>query len=95
MDSVFVVAFYAEEIPSGGGPESFNGLPGMILGVVVPRMFTSWYATKLELENVTDATLAPPHKGKKIDLPGLKTQIQKSLKDWGKWGQKYIWQIMI
>ena len=95
MDSVFVVAFYAEEIPSGGGPESFNGLPGMILGVVVPRMFTSWYATKLELENVTDAALAPPHKGKKIDLPGLKTQIQKSLKDWGKWGQKYIWQIMI
>ncbi|HEX5024406.1 MAG TPA: GLPGLI family protein [Agriterribacter sp.] len=95
MDSVFVVAFYTNEIIASGGPESFNGLPGMILGVVIPRMFTSWYATKLELEDVNETSLTPPRKGKKTDLPGLSTQIQKSLKDWGKWGQKYIWQIMI
>src|SRR6185437_459177 len=35
MDSVFVVAFYTDEIMIPGGPESFNGLPGMILGLVI------------------------------------------------------------
>ncbi|MGN6491690.1 MAG: GLPGLI family protein [Agriterribacter sp.] len=94
MDSVFVVAFYTEEIISQGGPESFNGLPGMILGVVIPRMFTNWYATKLELE-VKDAAIAPPKKGKKTDYKGVDKTIQESLKRWGKWGTKYIWQIMI
>lgn len=94
MDSVFVVAFYTDEIISQGGPESFNGLPGMILGVVIPRMFTNWYATKLELE-VKDAAMAPPKKGKKTDYKGVDKTIQESLKRWGKWGTKYIWQIMI
>lgn len=94
MDSVFVVAFYTDEIVSQGGPESFNGLPGMILGVVIPRMFTNWYATKLELE-AKDAALAPPKKGKKTDYKGVDKTIQESLKRWGKWGTKYIWQIMI
>ena len=28
-----VVAFYKDDIPVSGGPESFNGLPGMILQV--------------------------------------------------------------
>jgi len=27
------VAFYTDDIPVSGGPESFNGLPGMILQV--------------------------------------------------------------
>ncbi|MBX2921415.1 MAG: GLPGLI family protein [Chitinophagaceae bacterium] len=95
MDSVFVVAFYTDEIITSGGPESFNGLPGMILGVVIPRMFTNWYATKLELEQVTEAKLLPPKKGKVTNYEGVDKAIEKSLKQWGKWGTKYIWQIMI
>jgi GLPGLI family protein len=31
MDSVFIVAFYTDQIVTSGGPESFNELPGMIL----------------------------------------------------------------
>lgn len=95
MDSVFVVAFYTDEIVTSGGPESFNGLPGMILGVVMPRLFTNWYATKIELEEVKESALTPPKKGKKTDIPGLQLQVQKSLKDWGNWGTKYMWQILI
>ncbi len=95
MDSIFVVAFYTDEIVSSGGPESFQGLPGMILGVVIPRMYTNWYATKVELEQVKEAGIAPPKKGKTTDYPGMEKTIQQSLKRWGKWGTKYIWQIMI
>lgn len=48
-DSVVVVAFYTDEIPVPAGPENFNGLPGMILGLAIPRLYTTWFATKLEL----------------------------------------------
>ena len=32
-DSVYVVAFYTDQIPVSTGPESFGGLPGLILGL--------------------------------------------------------------
>ncbi|MFT3705144.1 MAG: GLPGLI family protein [Agriterribacter sp.] len=94
MDSIFVVAFYTDEIVLPGGPESFNGLPGMILGVVIPRLYTNWYATKVELD-VKEATIAPPKKGKNTSFKGMEKTVQDSLKKWGKWGARYIWQIMI
>ena len=34
-DTVYVVAFYTEDIPVSGGPEMFGGLPGMILELTV------------------------------------------------------------
>ena len=63
MDTVFVVAFYAEQIVTPVGPESFAGLPGMILGVAVPRLNTTWFATKLEITDVKETILVPPKKG--------------------------------
>ena len=95
MDSVFVVAFYTDEIVAPGGPESFQGLPGMILGVVIPRLYTNWYATKVQLEEVKETAIAPPKKGKTTNYSGMEKTMQDSLKRWGKWGTKYIWQIMI
>jgi GLPGLI family protein len=47
-DSIVVVAYYTAQITSQSGPESFNGLPGMILMVVIPRLFTSWTAVGFE-----------------------------------------------
>src|SRR5690606_3960286 len=37
-DSVYVVAFYTEDILTSGGPEMFAGLPGMILEIAIPRL---------------------------------------------------------
>lgn len=96
MDSVFVVAFYTDEIVAPGGPESFNGLPGMILGVVIPRLHTNWYATKIELETVKEAAIVAPKKGRKpTTTAGMEKTVLESLKKWGEWGQKYLWQILI
>ncbi|MCY7421557.1 MAG: GLPGLI family protein [Chitinophagaceae bacterium] len=95
MDSIYVIAFYTDQIITNGGPESFSGLPGMILGLAVPRLNTTWFATKLELVDVKPADLLPPKKGKKINNVNLRTQLQSSMKDWGKTGSKNIWQIMI
>lgn len=95
MDSVFVVAFYTEQIVTSGGPESFTGLPGMILGLAVPRLNTTWFATKVELVDIKPTDIVPPKKGKKATLSSIKSQLQSSMKNWGKWGDKNIWQIMI
>jgi GLPGLI family protein len=95
MDSVFVVAFYSDQIVAAGGPESFAGLPGMILGLAIPRLNTTWFATKLELIDVKETSLVPPKKGKKTNVTALKEQLKSVMKGWGKQGDRNIWQIMI
>jgi GLPGLI family protein len=95
MDSVFVVAFYTDEIMIPGGPESFNGLPGMILGLVINRLHTTWYATKVEVTGVNVKNIAPPKSGKKSTNAEVLETLKKSLSDWGEYANKYIWAIMI
>lgn len=95
MDSIFVFAFYTEQVLCPGGPESFNGLPGMILGIAIPRLHATWFATKLETVNPAPADIAPPTKGKKTTNKQLLDQLQSSMKDWGKWAQRTQWAIFL
>jgi len=95
MDSVFVFAFYTDQIVTRGGPESFAGLPGMILGLAIPRMHTTWFATKLVTSDPKISTIAPPKKGKKTNVAELKATLYNSMKQWGKYGQRNTWSIMI
>lgn len=87
LDSIYVVAFYTDEIPISGGPESFTGLPGMILGVALPHENVTWFATKVTDVLASQKTLAPPIKGKPIDNKGLAKTIHAALKDWGTYAQ--------
>ena len=95
MDSVYIIAFYTDQIISSGGPEGFSGLPGMILGLAIPRMNTTYFATKLELVDVAPTDLAPPQKGKKVNNANLMKQLQSSFKDWGKNWQRNVWTVML
>lgn len=54
-DSVYVIAFYCPEIIPQTGPGIFNGLPGMILGLAIPRYYKTWFATKVELADVDES----------------------------------------
>ena len=92
-DSVVVVAFYTEEIVSTSGPESFGGLPGVILGLAVPRLYTTWFATKVELIKETEMTkIAAPTKGKGSTSRQMLTKIDEGINDWGrKYRDKSIW----
>jgi GLPGLI family protein len=83
LDSVYVVAFYTTEIPVSGGPESFNGLPGMILGVALPHENVSWFATKVTDITLPPNTIVPPKKGKPMDNKGFKAKLQTAFKGWG------------
>ena len=66
-DTVYVVAFYTDDILFKGGPEGFTGLPGLILGLAIPRYNTTWFATKVEAVNVPVMGIAEPDKGKKTN----------------------------
>jgi GLPGLI family protein len=95
MDSIYTVAFYTDEIITSGGPESFTGLPGMILGVALPHQHLTWFATKVQAVPVKENQLGAPVKGKKVNNSTLRQTLQNTLKDWGKYGQKYIQDIML
>ncbi|HLK28726.1 MAG TPA: GLPGLI family protein [Puia sp.] len=95
MDSVYIVAFYTDEITTPGGPESFSGLPGMILGVAIPHEHITWFATKVYNEDVSQASLIVPTKGKKVTNASMYLQLKDALKDWGKWGKRHIKAAML
>ncbi|MWB93326.1 GLPGLI family protein [Flavobacterium sp. GA093] len=90
LDSVYVVAYYTIQIPFSGGPESFTGLPGTILGLAMPHENMTWFATKVTEITVPEKDLAPPTKGKPTDNKELNKTLLEALKDWGKWARKTL-----
>lgn len=86
MDDVYVFAFYTDDITISGGPCSINGLPGMILGLTIPRLYTSYVATKVDVSVSDVATIKPITAKKTYDLIGLKKMIEETTKDWYTYG---------
>lgn len=103
QDSVYVFAFYTEEIVIPGGPCTINGLPGMILGLTIPRMYTSYIATKVQVTGV-DETILQPFAAKKYSTRlALKTMISERAKEWSSdededskaWKNQFIWNALL
>lgn len=99
-DSVYVFAFYTDEITISGGPCSINGLPGMILGITIPRLYTSWIATKLMLSGVDESKIVAEPAKKPTSSKELKDLLLVRSKDWAmgdnsestrNWITQYIW----
>ncbi len=95
LDSIYVVAFYTTQIPVPGGPESFNGLPGMILGVALPHENVTWFATKVTDNTLPENTVVPPKKGKKTDDKGFRATLQTALKDQGPIAADFVRQFLL
>ena len=87
-DSIAIFAFYTDELIINGGPEGINGLPGMILGVGIPRLHATWFATKVEVFDVNMNAVVPATKGKKMSREAMLQSINSVLKQWGKYGSK-------
>lgn len=103
MDSVYVFAFYTDEILIPGGPCTINGLPGMILGVTIPRMYISFIATKLTISNVIDDEIKPVTAKKFSSKAALKTLITERSKEWSSdddenskaWRNQFVWKALL
>jgi len=76
LDSVYVIAFYTDQIPTSASPSSLHGLPGMILGLVVPEQHFNIYATKVDM---TAATVKSDFIKKKDD-PLSRTATKERMK---------------
>ncbi len=90
-DTVYVVAFYTEDIVVPGGPEMFGGLPGMIMELAIPRLHTTWTATKFEMIPPKETDFVIQEKGKKVTEKSLYDNVQSSFKSWGKMAPRNIW----
>ena len=85
LDSVWVVAYYTDKIWMSGGPESFSGLPGMILKVALPNFNVIWTATKVTLDPVPDTKIIAPKKGGVVNTKQLNEKL-KVLSKGSNWG---------
>lgn len=94
FDTVTVFAFYTNEIMISGGPEGIHGLPGMILGMGIPRLHTTWFATKVSFD-VNSKSIAPATKGKKQTRASMIATLNTALADWESYGKKLILAFVI
>jgi GLPGLI family protein len=89
-DSTRIYAWYAEELMTSTGPESFSGLPGTILGLATEDGGVIYFAKTVEITKQSVETLTPVKGKNKI----YKTEEIKAklMKDFGKnpWGKQMI-----
>ena len=103
MDSVYIFAFYTDEIAISGGPCSVNGLPGMILGMTIPRMYASWIATKVNTSNLPVFEKKTLTSKNFYTLKTMGAALIKGTKDWGssddaeskKWIDQLTWNMLL
>jgi GLPGLI family protein len=79
---VYVFAFYTDDILITGGPCSINGLPGMILGLTIPRLYTSYVATKVNLSVSNPSEIKPITAKKMYSNLEYRKLIEDKTKDW-------------
>ena len=90
FDTVAVFAFYTDELMISGGPEGIQGLPGMILGMGIPRLHATWFASKVQVVNVPTGQIQPAAKGKKTNRKTMLEAIYRVMKDWDSYGKKML-----
>ena len=94
-DSIAIFAFYSDELLVNGGPEGIHGLPGMILGMGIPRLHATWFATKVEVNGVSMKKVVPATKGKKVNRVSLINALSPIAQDWGTYGSKLLVNFVI
>ena len=103
LDSVYVFAFYTDEILIPGGPCSISGLPGLILGLTIPRIYTSWIATKIMVNDVVVSSIKPVTAKKYYTHLTMEATIKDRVKDWvrsddpesKKWMEQLMWNTLL
>ncbi len=96
MDSVYIIAFYTDDIICSSGPETLNGLPGMILGVAIPRLNVTYFATSITQYASPVIDAPPTSKNDAVTYKQLIEKLEKSLDDWGKkWKSRSMWNLLL
>lgn len=85
-DSTRLYAWYAQELLLSTGPETFNGLPGAILGLATEDGGVVYFAKEVKIVDEVDIVKYIPEKPKKdiYDEVELKALVKKSMSGRGK-----------
>jgi GLPGLI family protein len=104
LDSVYVFAFYTDEITISGGPCTVNGLPGMILGLTIPRLYASMIATKLTVADIKENSINPVAAKKYYTAKQLKGILDERIKEYSRddqdedsknWISQMYWNMLL
>lgn len=105
MDSIYVFAFYSEELLLPGGPCSIHGLPGTILGVTIPRLYVSFIATKVNVTGVDEKVIEPVTDKKPYTNASFNKLITDRAKEWREgwggneeetiWINQFVWKALL
>jgi GLPGLI family protein len=76
-DSLRIYAWFSYDIISPSGPESFNNLPGTILGLATEDGGIIYFAKKVEVLNPLPATFNIPKKKKVQTITQVKVDLEK------------------
>lgn len=80
-DSSRVEAWFTPEIPVGGGPAAYGGLPGMILVISVDDGREQYFATEIELGEVDEDLLRPPEEGEKLSVEEYEEMVEEKIEE--------------
>jgi GLPGLI family protein len=86
-DSTRIYAWYCDEIMASTGPESFYGLPGMILGLATENGGVIYFAKSVDVLKPEAALFIPEKTKSKVYAPAeLRTELEKNYgkEKWGK-----------
>ena len=89
-DTTRIYAWFSQELEASTGPESFNGLPGVILGLATEDGGVVYFAKKVEIIKPDIIAIAPAKiKGKVYTEKELRDRLTK---EYGKekWGKNMI-----
>lgn len=76
-DSTRIYAWFSYDLAPSTGPESFNGLPGTILGLANEDGGIVYFAKKVEILKPEASLFVPPKKKKIYTVSELKAQLTK------------------
>lgn len=88
-DSTRIYAWFSLDLLPSSGPETFNGLPGTILGLATEDGGVVYFAKKVEVIKPESATFEIPRKKKVYTVPELKAQLTKQYGK-EKWFQRML-----
>jgi GLPGLI family protein len=76
-DTTRIYAWFSYDLVPSTGPESFNGLPGTILGLATEDGGVIYFAKKVEILDPPATTFITPKKKKTYTIPELKEEMTK------------------
>lgn len=90
-DTLRIYAWYAEELISSTGPETFNGLPGVILGLATEDGGVVYFAKEVKPMNVNITEYIPKVKEKDLyNETGLRALVADRFSNWGSFADRMV-----